>query len=239
MTQRRATFYEKYMKRVFDFCCALVALIVLSPLLLIVALLVRIKLGSPVIFTQKRPGLQENIFTMYKFRTMTDARDADGNLLPDDVRLTKFGAALRNTSLDELPELFNILMGDLSIIGPRPQLVRDMVFMSADQRRRHTVRPGLSGLAQVNGRNAISWEQKLQYDLEYIDRGITFTGDIKLIFQTVFKSLVKQEGISAVGMATAEDFGDYLLRTGKIDRETYINKNAEALALLNRAKEGL
>lgn len=154
--------YRKYFKRLFEVICSLLALIVLTPLLLVTAILVRIKLGSPVIFKQKRPGLHEKIFTLYKFRTMTDQKDEQGNLLPDEVRLTKFGKMLRSTSLDELPELWNILKGDMSIVGPRPQLIKDMVFMTDEQRKRHTVRPGLTGLAQVNGRNAITWEAKLQ-----------------------------------------------------------------------------
>lgn len=230
--KRKKTVYEAYIKRAFDFCCALLGLTVLSPVLLVVALLVRTKLGSPVLFKQPRPGLNEKIFTMYKFRTMTDERDENGNFLPDEVRLTKFGAMLRNTSLDELPELLNILKGDLAVIGPRPQLVRDMVFMTPEQRRRHTVRPGLSGLAQVSGRNAISWEEKLQYDLDYIDGGITFLGDMKIIFQTVGKAFFKQEGITEEGMATAEDFGDYLLRTGAVTQAEYEAGQAEAKELL-------
>ena len=185
-----------------------------------VALLVKIKLGSPVIFTQDRPGLvdkngRETIFKMYKFRTMTDERDEEGNLLPDEIRLTKFGAWLRKTSLDELPEAFNILNGTMSVIGPRPQLVRDMVFMTDEQRMRHTAKPGLSGLAQVNGRNAITWEDKLEWDQKYIKK-VGLIEDINIILETVKKAFIKQEGISQDDMATAEDFGDYLLRTGKI-----------------------
>lgn len=217
---RKITFYEENIKRPFDFCCALFAAIVLSPVMFIIAFLVKVKLGSPVIFKQKRPGLNEKIFTMYKFRTMTDAKDENGNLLPDDARLTKFGLALRNSSLDELPELINILKGDLSICGPRPQLVRDMIFMSREQRQRHLVRPGLSGLAQINGRNAISWDDKLRYDLKYIKK-ITFLGDIKIILQTLMKAFVKREGINEENMATAADYGDYLLRSGKINRNKY------------------
>ena len=173
--EHKAGIYEKYIKRLLDIVLSLCAIIVLSPVMLITALLVRIKLGSPVIFCQQRPGKidsktgKEKIFKMYKFRSMTDARDEDGELLPDEVRLTKFGKALRSTSLDELPELFNILKGDMSIVGPRPQLVRDMVFMSAEQRQRHLVRQGLTGLAQINGRNAIDWEEKLEWDLRYIE----------------------------------------------------------------------
>lgn len=211
--------YRRYFKRPMDFILSLIAIIVLSPVLLIVAILVRTKLGSPVIFKQKRPGLNEKIFTLYKFRTMTDERDEKGELLPDSVRLTKFGRFLRNTSLDELPELLNILKGDMSIVGPRPQLVRDMVFMTPEQRQRHGVLPGLTGWAQVNGRNGVTWEEKLALDLEYIDN-ITFLKDLKIIFMTVVKVL-KRDGISSEGMDTAEDFGDYLLRKGSIDKETY------------------
>ena len=166
----KSRIYEKYIKRILDFIIAFFSCIVLSPLLLIVACMVKIKLGSPVIFKQKRPGLNEKIFTMYKFRTMTDKRDENGELLPDEQRLTKFGKWLRSTSLDELPELFNILQGTLSIVGPRPQLVKDMVFMTREQRRRHLIRPGLTGWAQVNGRNDISWEARLKYDLEYMEK---------------------------------------------------------------------
>ena len=157
--------YRYFFKRFFDFVLSLIAIIILSPVYIIVAILVRVKLGSPVIFTQERPGKDEKIFKMYKFRSMTSETDEEGNLLPDEVRLTSFGKKLRSTSLDELPELFNILKGDMSIVGPRPQLVKDMIFMTEEQRKRHTVRQGLTGLAQVNGRNAISWEDKINYDL--------------------------------------------------------------------------
>lgn len=223
-------FYEKYVKRGLDFLLALIATIVLSPVLLVIAILVRIKLGTPVLFRQQRPGLNERIFTIYKFRTMTDARDDKGELLPDEVRLTRFGQVLRSTSLDELPELFNILKGDMAIVGPRPQLVRDMVFMTEVQRLRHKVRPGLTGLAQVNGRNAISWEDKLRIDLKYIER-ISFSVDSSLILKTI-GSIFKRENISTDGMATAEDLGDYLLRKGTIDKETYELKKKEAKRLI-------
>lgn len=226
--------YEKYVKRVIDIVCALAAIIVFSWLYLIVAILVKIKLGSPVLFKQPRPGKNEKVFNMYKFRTMTDEKDENGNLLPDEIRLTKFGKWLRSTSLDELPEAFNILNGSMSVIGPRPQLVRDMVFMTPEQRKRHTVKPGLSGLAQVNGRNAIGWEKKLNYDLEYIKK-ISFLGDLKIIFQTVEKAFLKQEGITEVDMATAEDLGDYLLRTGKVTKEEYDKKQVEAKEILNKS----
>lgn len=222
--------YARYIKRLLDILLSGCALIVLSPVLLITAILVRVKLGSPVIFCQERPGKNEKIFKMYKFRSMTDARDENGELLPDEVRLTSFGKKLRSTSMDELPELWNIFKGDMSIVGPRPQLVRDMVFMMPEQRRRHTVMPGLTGLAQVSGRNAISWEDKLATDLRYI-RHITFCGDVKIVLLTV-KKVFCREDISAEGMDTAEDLGDYLLRTGQIGDGAYSEKQTEAKELL-------
>lgn len=197
--------YAKYIKRAMDFTLSLIAIICLWWLLAIVAILVRIKLGSPVLFKQPRPGKNEKIFNMYKFRTMTNECDEEGNLLSDDIRLTKFGRLLRKTSLDELPELFNILKGDMSIIGPRPLLVKYLPLYNEHQRRRHEVRPGLSGLAQINGRNAISWEQKFDLDVTYVDN-ITFIGDIKIIFTTLWKAFVKTEGISADGQATMGEF---------------------------------
>ena len=209
--KRKIGFYEKYIKRFFDIVCSLLAIIVFGWLYAIIAVLVKMKLGSPVIFTQPRPGKDEKIFKMYKFRSMTDERDENGELLPDEARLTKYGKWLRSTSLDELPEAFNILNGTMSVIGPRPQLVKDLVFMTPEQRMRHTAKPGLSGLAQVNGRNDISWEDKLSWDLKYIEN-VTFIGDIKIIFATVGKAFIKHEGITEGDMATAEDFGDYLLR---------------------------
>lgn len=234
---RKMGFYEKYVKRGIDVVCATGAIVVFSPLYLGLSILVKTKLGSPVLFTQDRPGLvgpdgKETVFKMYKFRSMTDERDENGNLLPDEVRLTKFGKWLRNTSLDELPEAFNILNGTMSVIGPRPQLVRDMTFMSKDQRRRHTAKPGLSGLAQVNGRNAISWEDKLNWDLKYINN-ISFIEDIKIVLSTVKKAFIKQEGITQDDMATAEDFGDYLLRTEKVNQEEYDLKQEQAKLLLS------
>ena len=230
MVQTKQGFYARYIKRLLDICLSGCALIVLSPVLLIVAVLVRTKLGSPVIFCQERPGKDEKIFKMYKFRSMTDARDENGELLPDEMRLTKFGRTLRATSLDELPELWNIFKGDMSIVGPRPQLVRDMVFMTPEQRLRHTVMPGLTGLAQVSGRNAISWEDKLATDLRYIRR-ITFLGDVKIVLLTV-KKVFCREDISADGMDTAEDLGDYLLRTAQVSEEAYQELQAESKALL-------
>ncbi len=196
--------YKKYFKRPMDFILSLLAIIVLSPVMLIVAILVRIKLGSPVIFKQKRPGLNEKIFPMYKFRTMTDVRDENGELLPDSVRLTKFGKFLRSTSLDELPELFNILKGDMSIVGPRPLLVQYLPLYNEHQKRRHEVRPGLSGLAQISGRNAITWEEKFNFDVEYVDN-ISFIGDWKIILLTLKKAFMR-EGINSENAATMEYF---------------------------------
>lgn len=239
--KRKRGIYEKYIKRALDVICATGAIVVFSPVYLGVAVLVKLKLGSPVLFTQDRPGLigkdgRETVFKMYKFRTMTDERDENGELLPDEARLTKFGKWLRNTSLDELPEAFNILNGTMSVIGPRPQLVRDMVFMTDEQRLRHTAKPGLSGLAQVNGRNAISWEDKLEWDLKYI-RNISLAEDIKIILATVKKAFIKQEGITQDDMATAEDFGDYLLRNGKIDEKAYGQKQEQAKKILSGEDE--
>lgn len=197
--------YERFFKRALDIFCSLMALLVFWWLYVIVAILVRVKLGSPVLFTQERPGKDEKIFKLYKFRTMTDARDENGNLLPDDVRLTRFGKLLRSTSLDELPEVFNILKGDMSIIGPRPLLVKYLPLYNEEQKRRHEVRPGLSGYAQVNGRNSVSWEEKFRMDVEYVDH-VTFVGDVKIILGTVLKAFVKREGINSETAATMEEF---------------------------------
>ena len=199
-------------------------LIVLSPILLTICILVRMKLGSPIIFKQDRPGLNGQIFTLYKFRTMTDDKDECGNLFSDEIRLTDFGEFLRSTSLDELPELINILKGDMSIVGPRPQLVRDLVFMNSEQRKRHDVRPGLTGLAQVNGRNNMSWIDKFKYDIIYVKK-VSFSTDLKIFFKTIGK-VVKKEDINTEGQATAEDYGDYLLRNNLISKVDY-NKNQE------------
>lgn len=196
--------YCRYIKRTMDFLLSLMALIVLSPILLIVAILVKVKLGSPVIFKQDRPGLHEKIFTLYKFRTMTDKCDENGELLADEIRLTKFGKLLRSTSLDELPELFNILKGDMSIVGPRPLLAQYLPFYNEYQKCRHDVRPGLSGLAQVSGRNAINWAEKFNLDVEYIDN-VSFIGDCKIIFLTL-KKVFAREGISSETTATMEYF---------------------------------
>ena len=204
MSGHKKGFYEKYIKRPQDFLCALAAIIVLSPIMLITAILVRTKLGSPIIFKQERPGLNGKIFTLYKFRTMTDKKDENGNLLPDEIRLTSFGKKLRSTSLDELPELFNILNGDMAVVGPRPLLVRYLPRYNAHQARRHEVRPGFTGYAQVNGRNSITWEDKFDKDVYYVDH-VTFLGDWKIIFQTV-STVLKREGISSDTSATMEEF---------------------------------
>lgn len=197
-------FYERYIKRPQDFCCALAAIIVLSPVMAVTAVLVRIKLGSPVIFKQKRPGLNGKIFTLYKFRTMTDKKDKNGELLPDEERLTRFGKILRSTSLDELPELVNMLKGDMSVVGPRPLLVKYLPLYNERQARRHEVRPGFTGYAQVHGRNAITWEDKFEKDVYYVDH-ISFLGDWKIIFQTV-RTVLKREGISSETAQTMEEF---------------------------------
>lgn len=197
--------YERYFKRPLDFCCGLAAVIVFSWLYIILAILVRVKLGSPVLFAQERPGKGEKIFKLYKFRSMTDERDENGNLLPDEVRLTKFGKALRATSLDELPEAFNIIKGDMSVIGPRPLLVEYLPRYNAEQHRRHEVRPGLSGYAQVHGRNTVSWQEKFRMDVEYVDH-ITFRGDLKIICDSVMVAFVKRDGISSETSVTMEKF---------------------------------
>ena len=231
---RKQGIYQKYIKRIIDICCALAALLMFWWLYLIVAILVRVNLGSPVFFKQPRPGRDEKIFNMYKFRSMTDARDENGNLLPDEVRLTKFGKALRATSMDELPQVFNILNGTMSIIGPRPQLIRDMTFMTPEQRKRHIVRPGLSGLAQTRGQSALDWENKLAIDLEYI-QNVTFLGDAKIVFDTVkqvffFKKGRKNSGVDEIDIMG--DYGDYLLKKGKVSQEEYAQKQKEAKKLL-------
>lgn len=218
--KRRKRIYEIIIKRLIDFFVSLVSIIILLPLLILLAILVRIKLGSPIIFRQMRPGKNEKVFNMYKFRSMTNEEDEHGDLLPDENRLTKFGKALRELSLDELPQLFNILKGDMSLVGPRPQLVENMWFMSDEQRIRHSVRGGLTGLAQVNGRNIITWEERIQFDLMYA-KNISFLGDLKILFSTV-RIVFKRTGVSQTGMDTAESLGSYLLRTNQINQDEYV-----------------
>ncbi len=212
--------YEKYIKRSQDFLCALLAIIVLSPVMLITAILVRVKLGSPVLFTQERPGMidpksgKEKIFRLYKFRTMADGTDEHGEPLPDEVRLTKFGRTLRSTSLDELPELINIIKGDMAVVGPRPLLVKYLPYYTEEQRRRHIVRSGLTGYAQVHGRNTLNWDEKFEMDVKYASN-ITFLGDVKIIFETVGK-VFRREGIASETSATMEDFRDYCDSIGRV-----------------------
>ena len=231
--------YADFLKRFFDFWLAFIALVVLSPLLIILTIVGAIAMKGNPFFTQFRPGKinqktgRERIFRLIKFRTMSNAKDKDGNLLPDEKRLNKYGQMLRNSSLDEIPEFVNILIGDMSFVGPRPQLVRDMVFMSQEQRQRHTVRPGLTGLAQISGRNAISWENKLAADLVYIQK-ITMWTDLKIIFRTVGK-VIRSEGITEEGESTATDLGDYLLQTGKVSIEEYEKNQLIAKELLERS----
>ena len=236
--ERKIGFYEKYVKRLLDVVCSLLFIIVFCWLYAIIAVIVRIKMGSPVLFKQPRPGIikngKETIFDMYKFRSMTDKRDENGNLLPDDQRLPKFGTLLRSTSLDELPEVFCILKGDMSVIGPRPQLVRDMVFMTDEQRMRRTAKPGLSGLAQVNGRNAVSWEDKLNWDLKYIEN-VSFIGDCKIVWMTVKKVFGKGE--KSEELDVTDDYGDALLKSGIVSREKYDALQAEARELIKVNEE--
>lgn len=229
--------YKAFVKRFSDMVLSALALAVLSPLFLILMGIGAIAMRGNPFFVQKRPGRidpktgKESLIRLIKFRTMSNLKDADGNLLPDEKRLNPYGKFLRATSLDELPELLLILTGKMSLIGPRPLLVRDMVFMTTDQRRRHTVRPGLTGLAQINGRNQTTWEQKLNYDLQYVNGGITFIKDARILFSTVGKVL-SHEGITEEGSATATDLGDYLLAKGAVSPETYEEKQAEAKAIL-------
>ena len=227
--------YAKYWKRAIDFILSLIALIVLSPILLVLTVVGAIVMKGNPFFTQLRPGKDEKIFKLVKFRTMTCEKDKDGKLLPDEKRLTKYGKLLRSTSLDELPELWNIVKGDMSIVGPRPQLVRDMVFMSEEQRRRHSVRQGLTGLAQISGRNNMTWEQKLEYDLYYI-KNITFLGDFKIILGT-FVKVFQRDGIATEGMETSEDYGDYLLRIKKVLQSEYDECQKKAVELLGNSNK--
>ena len=215
MSHSKGGIYRGFIKRPMDFILSLIAIIILSPVLLIVALLVRVNLGSPVIFKQERPGLNEEIFTMYKFRTMTDEKDENGDLLPDEIRLTKFGEFLRSTSLDELPELFNILKGDMSIVGPRPLAVIYLPYYNEKEKVRHTVRPGLTGLAQINGRNTINWEQRFDYDIKYVNN-VNFPMDLSIIFQTLLK-VFRREGVTIRGTTDVVSFHIY--------RQQQLNKN--------------
>lgn len=229
-------FYRQFFKRFWDIILSFLAITVFSPLIIILMIVGAIAMKGNPFFVQKRPGKKskdgkERIFSLIKFRTMSNTKDKDGNLLPDDKRLNGYGKFLRSTSLDELPEAFNIFIGDMSVIGPRPQLIRDMVFMSEEQRHRHDVRPGLSGLAQVNGRNNITWEQKFEYDLQYI-KNINIFSDIGLIFKTVFKALIKREDTVREGTSSDIDFGDWLLQEGKITKEEYNNKQQDAIVIL-------
>jgi len=205
--------YERFIKRSFDFVLSLLALVILSVVILITAILVRVKLGSPVIFCQERPGKDEKIFKMYKFRTMTNECDENGNLLPDTVRLTRFGKILRSTSLDELPELYNIIRGDMSIVGPRPLAVIYLDYYTEEEHRRHSVRPGLTGLAQVNGRNSLSWEEKFAYDLEYISK-MSFKQDLQIVWNTIGKVLKRE----AIGQAELAPESLHIERAGKISK---------------------
>lgn len=228
--------YAKFLKRFLDCLLSAIALAVLSPILLILMAVGAIAMKGNPFFTQPRPGKKgkdgrERVFRLIKLRTMTNARDENGNLLPDEQRLGKYGTWLRSTSLDELPSLINIFIGQLAIVGPRPQLVRDMVFMTAEQRHRHDVRPGLTGLAQVNGRNSITWEQKFAYDIAYIDNGITFIGDVKIIVKTVGKVLKRADTVRE-GTVSDIDFGDWLVKEGKVAEAEYQEKQAEATQLL-------
>ena len=208
--------YAKYIKRILDLILSLMALIVLMPLMIIIGILVRINLGSPIIFKQKRPGKNEKIFTLYKFRTMTDKRDIDGNLLPDEYRLTKFGKFLRSTSLDELPELINIIKGDMAIVGPRPLLVEYLPYYTEEEKHRHDVRPGLTGLAQVNGRNALQWEERFSFDLQY-KKNVSFKEDFKIILMTI-KKVLKKENIVVRGTEKTKDFDDYRREKNEFSR---------------------
>lgn len=230
-------FYKQFFKRFYDVVLSGLAIIVLSPLLLILTVVGAVAMHGNPFFVQPRPGKidkktgKEKIFNLVKFRTMSNKKDAEGNLLPDDVRLNKYGRFLRSTSLDELPELVSIFIGDMSIVGPRPQLVRDMVFMTEAQRKRHMVAPGLTGLAQVNGRNNITWEQKFAYDIEYIDKGITLKGDLIILFFTV-KKVLKRADVEREGTVSDMDFGDWLMQQGKVKQDEYSQKLSEAKEIL-------
>ncbi len=226
-----AALYRVFFKRFYDILLSGIALLVLSPILILLIIVGAIKMKGNPFFTQLRPGKKEKIFKLIKFRTMTNEKDENGKLLPDEVRLTRYGKFLRSTSLDELPELINIFIGNMSIVGPRPQLVRDMVFMTEEQRKRHMVTPGLTGLAQCSGRNNMTWEQKFDYDLQYIKK-ISLWKDLAIIFTTALK-VFKRDGITEEGEATATDLGDYLLSKGEVTDEEYNKLQTEAKELLN------
>ena len=228
--------YQKIGKRLLDITVSAAALILLSPLLLWLAWKIKKNLGSSVIFSQIRPGKDNKLFRLYKFRSMTDARDKDGNLLPDNERMTDFGRKLRATSLDELPELWNILKGDMSIVGPRPQLVRDMVFFTEEEMHRQDVTPGLTGLAQISGRNNIDWKERFAYDLQYI-QNINLQEDLLIIWRTIFK-VSQQEDIATDGMETSEDYGDWLLRQEKVNSLEYADKQKQAKHLIADFERG-
>ena len=228
--------YQKFGKRLFDIIASAIALLILSPLLLWLAWKIKKNLGSPVIFSQIRPGKNNKLFRLYKFRSMTDGRDKDGNLLPDEERMTDFGRKLRATSLDELPELWNILKGDMSIVGPRPQLVRDMVFFTEEEMHRQDVTPGLTGLAQISGRNNIDWKERFAYDLQYI-KNINIKEDLRIIWRTIFK-VSNQEDIATDGMETSEDYGDWLLRKSFIDKNTFLERQNKAKELIKGFERG-
>ena len=224
--------YQRYFKRIFDVLSSAAVLLLFSPLLIVLAWLVRSKLGSPVIFTQIRPGKNGELFRLYKFRSMTDEKNKNGKLLPDAERMTDFGRKLRATSLDELPELINILKGDMSVVGPRPQLVRDMVFFTPEEMKRQSVLPGLTGLAQISGRNNIDWKERFRYDLQYIQH-ITFVEDMRIIYRTIFK-VGAQEDIATEGMETSEDYGDWLLRRNRITSDDYAESQMRAKRILEK-----
>ena len=233
MREHNAGIYEKYIKRLIDILFAVTFLVLFWWVYLILYVIVKVKLGSPVFFTQLRPGYNEKIFRMYKFRSMTDDRDEEGNLLPDRVRLTPLGDILRKSSLDELPEIFNILKGDMSLIGPRPLLVRDVVFMTDEQRTRAFVKPGLTGLAQINGRNAITWDKKLDFDQQYVN-SISFLTDVKIFFGT-FVEVLRHEDVNMEGEATSLDLGDCLLKERRVTKAEYDEKQKEALDLIRKS----
>ncbi len=223
--------YKSVMKRILDMMIASLAILFFAPLMIVLAIIIKIKLGSPIIFKQSRPGLNNKLFTMYKFRSMTNKKNHKGVLLSDSLRLTRFGKFLRSTSMDELPEFFNVFKGEMSVVGPRPQLIKDIVFMDENQKKRQLIKPGITGLAQVNGRNAISWEMKIEDDLKYID-SMSFIKDVIIIVKTVFK-VVQRKDVNYENMDTAPDFGDYLLETKQIELDEYQRKIQLARKLEN------